>query len=121
MLDHNPFPGMDPWLENSTWGDIHNYLISELRNQIADQVPPGLFVKVEETVYLVHSESDIPSAIKALVPPDASSSGRLYAEQFAPFQCEIACVVVRSPDGVMRTFPPVETTPVTSTSSRSAR
>ena len=55
MLDRNPFPGMNPWLE-ATWGNIHHKLISDLQDQIADQLPPGLFVTVEESVYLVHSD-----------------------------------------------------------------
>jgi hypothetical protein len=48
----SPFPGMDPWLE-SHWGDVHHELISKLADQIAPLLPPDLFVRVQERVYVL--------------------------------------------------------------------
>lgn len=66
--------------------------------------------------YLLKTASDVSSAIKALVPSTSSTpaSERLYAERFAPFSCEIACMVVRSATSSsgpaqVRVYPPVET------------
>ena len=53
----NPFPGMNPWLESS-WGDVHHELISELRRQTVPQLPPDLFAVVEESVYLIGGDLD---------------------------------------------------------------
>jgi hypothetical protein len=48
----SPFPGMDPWLESS-WGDVHHEIISKLADQIAPLLPPDLFVRVQERVYVL--------------------------------------------------------------------
>jgi hypothetical protein len=52
MPARSPFPGMDPWLESS-WGDVHHEMITELRRQAVPQLPADLFAVVEETVYVV--------------------------------------------------------------------
>ncbi len=43
-----PFPGMDPWLENPTlWPNVHNSLITSIRDVLAPQLQPRYFVDVE--------------------------------------------------------------------------
>ncbi len=48
-----PFPGMNPWLENSNlWRNVHTSLIHELRNVLAPQLEPRYFVDVESHTYI---------------------------------------------------------------------
>jgi hypothetical protein len=43
-----PFPGMDPWLEHpDRWPDVHNSLITAIRDALAPLVLPRYFVRVE--------------------------------------------------------------------------
>ena len=53
----SPFPGMDPYLEHpSLWPDVHNSLISALRDDLAQRVAPRYFIRLEEHTYLVSSD-----------------------------------------------------------------
>ena len=45
----SPFPGMDPYLE-AHWGDVHTSLVTYTRDQLQDQLPGDLKVRVEEHV-----------------------------------------------------------------------
>lgn len=45
----SPFPGMDPYLEVH-WGDVHTSLVTYTRDQLREQVPSDLRVRVEEQV-----------------------------------------------------------------------
>jgi hypothetical protein len=47
----SPFPGMDPYLESS-WGDVHNRLITYIADEIQGRLPEGLRARMEERVYL---------------------------------------------------------------------
>ncbi|MGO9918206.1 MAG: DUF4058 family protein [Isosphaeraceae bacterium] len=43
-----PFPGMDPWLEHpDLWPDVHNSLITAIRDSLNPQVVPRFVVRVE--------------------------------------------------------------------------
>ncbi|MBL8891338.1 MAG: DUF4058 family protein [Planctomycetaceae bacterium] len=42
----NPFPGMNPWLENS-WRDVHAALTTYARDHLQDQLPSDLQAQVE--------------------------------------------------------------------------
>ena len=46
----NPFPGMDPWMEDQ-WGDAHHSLVTYARDQLRPQLPGGFRARVEERVY----------------------------------------------------------------------
>lgn len=47
-----PFPGMDPYLERpALWPDVHNSLITALRDDLAPRLRPRYVVAVEERVY----------------------------------------------------------------------
>ena len=45
----NPFPAMNPWLE-SHWHSVHAAFLTYVRDQISDQLPPGLAALTEERV-----------------------------------------------------------------------
>lgn len=47
----NPFPGMDPWMEQQ-WGDAHHSLIQYARDQIQPLLPPDLRARIEERVFV---------------------------------------------------------------------
>ncbi len=51
----SPFPGMDPYLE-VCWGDVHTSLVTYARDQLQQQLPPGLHAHVEEHVTLQLAE-----------------------------------------------------------------
>ena len=43
----NPFPGMNPWLEDY-WRDVHASLLVYARDQLNEELPPGLQARVDE-------------------------------------------------------------------------
>ena len=46
------FPGMNPWLEDvRLWRDVHQSLITALRDVLAPQLEPRYFVAVETHTY----------------------------------------------------------------------
>jgi hypothetical protein len=48
-----PFPGMDPYLERpDLWPDVHNSLITALRNELAPLLRPSYYVSIKERIYL---------------------------------------------------------------------
>lgn len=54
-----PFPGMDPWLEHpALWMDVHNALISTLREELSAALPESYFVGIEERIYVVDRAED---------------------------------------------------------------
>jgi hypothetical protein len=51
-----PFPGMDPYLEQSgAWGDFHHELISCLRAAISSRLPETYDARIEERVTVIES------------------------------------------------------------------
>ena len=47
-----PFPGMDPWLEHANlWLDLHNSLITAIRDAIVPKVAPKYYVGIEQRTY----------------------------------------------------------------------
>ena len=52
----NPFPGMNPYLEQH-WRDVHTTLMVYLRDQLQAQLPDGLWASVEEEVTIDDDES----------------------------------------------------------------
>ncbi len=50
----SPFPGMDPYLEESSgWGDFHSRLINAISENLADVISPSFVARIEERVYIV--------------------------------------------------------------------
>ena len=52
-LPTNPFPGMNPYLENRRfWPGIHQLLIAELARRLAPRLRPEYIVRVEQRLYV---------------------------------------------------------------------
>ena len=48
-----PFPGMDPWLEQSgIWSDLYTRLITALGNELGLLLRPHYYVGVENQTYI---------------------------------------------------------------------
>ena len=54
QLPQNPFPGMNPYLEHPRlWPDVHNSIITALRNYLARRLRPEYRVTTQERVYVL--------------------------------------------------------------------
>jgi len=53
----NPFPGMDPYLEQH-WRDVHHRLITYASDQLQPQLPQDLLARVEERVVVEPTDDD---------------------------------------------------------------
>ncbi len=49
MNTANPFPGMNPFLENH-WPDVHHSLLGAIRDALGDSLPPDLRARAEEQI-----------------------------------------------------------------------
>jgi len=59
MVNTSPFPGMDPYLEESgEWSNIHTRLINAISDRLADAVTPHFSVKIETRVYIVVEDTN---------------------------------------------------------------
>src|SRR5437899_1018433 len=54
----SPFPGMDPYLEGSSWDSFHAAFISELGRQLSLRLRPHHIVRVERRTEDTSDESD---------------------------------------------------------------
>lgn len=49
-----PFPGMDPYLEHpSLWPDVHNSLITAIRDALTPKIAPRYYIGLERRTYLL--------------------------------------------------------------------
>jgi Protein of unknown function (DUF4058) len=48
---NSPFPGMDPYLERH-WGDVHQALVTYIRDQLQSALPGDLRARMQERVYI---------------------------------------------------------------------
>ncbi len=60
----SPFPGMDPYLERS-WGDVHQAVITYVRDWIQSRLPSDLRARMQERVYI-----ELPNVPRAVCYPD---------------------------------------------------
>jgi hypothetical protein len=51
MFRENPFPGMNPWMQN-VWHDLHVRLISYIADALCEELPEDLVARAEENVSL---------------------------------------------------------------------
>jgi hypothetical protein len=61
----NPFPGMNPWLEDH-WQSVHSRFLTYLGDQISDSLPEGLAALTEERVVVENLRDG--SGKRAMVP-----------------------------------------------------
>jgi hypothetical protein len=55
----SPFPGMDPYLENSgLWPDVHHNLISSIQGLLSAQLRPNYLVRVEDRAYIADEANE---------------------------------------------------------------
>lgn len=54
---HNPFTGMNPYLEHS-WGDVHTSLIIAIKNLLNEKLPSDMMVRAEEGITLESEEDE---------------------------------------------------------------
>ena len=93
----NPFPGMNPWLELD-WPEVHTRMIVYSGDQLQEQMPAGLRVRVEQDVvidgedqrgrlrldtHVVHSW-DGPTDSSTLLEASSASVGMLVIEDPPP-------------------------------------
>jgi hypothetical protein len=83
------FPGMDPWLElPALWLDVHNSLITAIRENLASKVAPKYFVGVEQHTYITSAAGDV-----AVIRPD------VFVRRTASRK-RVPAVVAPSPAGI---------------------
>ena len=69
----NPFPGMNPYLENTDlWPEVHHLLISIIQELLVPQLLPKYRVAIEKRIYEINGESSVLVGI-----PDVSIQRRL--------------------------------------------
>ncbi len=104
---HNPFPGMNPFLERS-WSDVHTQLIAYIRDELALRgLPAGLRARAEERLSVeeerlpespsVRADVAVLESWKQGVPPSWQPGG----QDRAPVELAIPKIVLREP-GVER-------------------
>lgn len=99
-----PFPGMDPYLENSNmWPNVHNSLITALRDELTPRLRPRYYVSIEERTYWDNA-GDLLFAGR----PDVSVTGRIARETATPYvvapRADIVPVTLPIPDEITETY-----------------
>lgn len=55
----SPFPGMDPWLEQSgIWSNLHTTLITALRDELTGLLRPHYYVDIDQRTYITPINGD---------------------------------------------------------------
>jgi hypothetical protein len=83
----SPFPGMDPYLERH-WGDVHQALVTYIRDQLQSALPGDLRARMQERVYIEAPglRHEYYPDVRVIERPRrrAASSGAAVAEPAAP-------------------------------------
>lgn len=98
-MSKNPFPGMNPWLEEH-WGDVDTSLTTYARDQLQPRLPSGLRARVEEYV-AVESEEDW-DAPRSRFSPDVRVIERPETSQESGGAATAAAVAVAAEPLVVR-------------------
>lgn len=98
----SPFPGMDPYLEEPTlWPDVHQCLITYIRDALQPNIRPGYHARMGERLYVVevpHTIYPDVTIVKRPVPEPAGAAQELaLAEAEAPYVLTIPPVQYREP------------------------
>lgn len=71
----SPFPGMDPYVENTfRWRQFHGHFLSEMTFALNVQLPQGIIAQYEERCYLMPFDDEIYPDATAVESPGASLS-----------------------------------------------
>ena len=97
----SPFPGMDPYLEEpARWPDLHQSLITYIRDALQPQVKPRYFARIGERVYILNP----PQALY----PDVILLGHPVREAGMANTQAAADVALAVDEPVLLTLPPSE-------------
>lgn len=90
----SPFPGMDPYLEHpSLWPDVHNSLITAIRDTLTPLVAPRYYIGLERRTYLLK-----PDDVVCIDRPDTAVVAPQPAPQSAPLPlAEVGVLEVEIP------------------------
>ena len=100
-----PFPGMDPYLEQrALWPNVHNSLITALRDYLAPRLRPRYFVAIEERTYI-----DSSGGLTFASRPDVAvlrvkEPATLYQTESSHAQAGVATVEVPTLDIARETY-----------------
>jgi Protein of unknown function (DUF4058) len=87
-----PFPGMDPWLElPALWLDVHNSLITAIRDDLASRLAPRYYVGVEQHTYVTSAAGDV-AAIRPDVLMGRTASRKRISAALAPTAAGVGVV-----------------------------
>lgn len=78
MKFKNPFPGMNPWLEDH-WADVHVALISYIRDTLGTRLPPDLVAEAEEHISIAGNWEEETASARADV-----AVKEIWREGFSP-------------------------------------
>lgn len=85
----SPFPGMNPYLEDTLWREVHTYLIAAIANDLNVRLPDAYRATVEQATYIATVSAGTPDVAilgdGELKPP----AGSILAPVIAPVQVEI--------------------------------
>ncbi|OLP17488.1 hypothetical protein BST81_16660 [Leptolyngbya sp. 'hensonii'] len=86
----SPFPGMDPYLEDSLWREVHTYLMTAIANDLNARLPEAYRATVEQATYIATTGIGTPDVIILgdSSEPKAQVTGVL-ASVVAPVQVEV--------------------------------
>ncbi|MCS7209067.1 MAG: DUF4058 family protein [Fimbriimonadales bacterium] len=104
MAAQNPFPGMNPYLEDPTlWGDIHHTLVGMLRRQINRALPEGYVALIQERVYVETTDTrkhylpDVAVGVARREPARSAEASSAATVADAPVHIQILAEPVREP------------------------
>jgi hypothetical protein len=108
----NPFPGMNPWLENpALWSDVHFRLIAALARYLSPLVSPRYFVAVESQAYIAAGSATSSASPSVARYPDVSIVQTREAQpEYGQSSAETLCaampyqVEVPVPDVIEETY-----------------
>ncbi len=112
----SPIPGMDPFLEDpAVFPDLHDSLITELRNAINAQLPPPYYASSASRVWVEPSQRRVGPDVNVLR-PERPGSGNSASPPVAAAVARPPVVVRIPPKSFVRPFSMCTRSPGTSVS-----
>lgn len=83
----NPFPGMNPYLENRRyWNDFHTRLMTYMSNALQPQLQPRYVARLEERVYVEETRREIQPDVVILRAKQPTSAAATLPAPYDPPQ-----------------------------------